>query len=78
MISTVFLFAPTVPSPPRPQNLQLTVPASLTAKDGSSGSDSPVTSSVMPTVKPLRGSSFFSSAYTAAICAGVVSLEDRP
>ena len=76
MISTVFLFAPTVPSPPRPQNLQLT-PSSALSK-GRSGRDRRVTSSTMPMVKLLTGRPAFRFSKAAAIWAGVVSLEDRP
>ena len=77
MISTVFLFAPTVPSPPRPQNLQLTTPAPPTST-GTSARDRWVTSSVMPTVKLFTGHPALRFSKAAAICAGVVSLLDRP
>ena len=36
------------------------------------------TSSVMPTVKPLRGAGFFSSSNTAFAIAGLKSFDDRP
>ena len=77
MISTVFLFAPTVPSEPRPQNLQLTAPFASGAKSGS-GRDRWVTSSTMPMVKLFTGSAARRFSKAAAIWAGVVSLLDRP
>ena len=78
MILMEFLFAPTVPSEPRPQNLQETVPAGVMLGAGSSGSDRPVTSSSMPTVKPLIGFSASRFLYTAMMQEGVVSFEPRP
>ena len=53
-----FLFAPTVPSPPRPQNLHSMVPGAAVLGAGTSGSDRFVTSSTMPMVNWRRGSSF--------------------
>ena len=56
MILTEFLFAPTVPSPPRPQNLHSLVPAAAVMGAGlTSGRDRKVTSSVMPRVKRSLG-----------------------
>ena len=56
MILTEFLLAPTVPSPPRPQNLHSLVPAAAVMGAGlTSGRDRPVTSSVMPRVKRSFG-----------------------
>ena len=74
MILTEFLFAPTVPSAPRPQNLQLLIPAGVVSGFSSSGSERFVTSSSIPTVK-----CFFSVfLYAAMIHAGVVSFDARP
>ena len=79
MILTEFLFAPTVPSPPRPQNLHSMVPAAaVLGADASSGRDSPVTSSTMPMVNSPRGSSLASSVKMANTDAGGVSLLPRP
>ena len=79
MILMEFLFAPTVPSPPRPQNLHSMVPSdAVFGQFGSSGSDRFVTSSTMPTVNSRRGSAFASSVYTANTEAGGVSFEPRP
>ena len=79
MILMEFLFAPTVPSPPRPQNLHSTVPAAaVLGLAGSSGSDRLVTSSTMPTVNSRAGASFSSSLYTANTDEGGVSFEARP
>ena len=62
MILMEFLLAPTVPSPPRPQNLHSMVPsAAVFGLFGSSGSDRFVTSSTMPTVNSRAGASFSSS-----------------
>ena len=56
MILTEFLFAPTVPSPPRPQNLHSLVPAAAVMGAGlTSGRDRKVTSSVIPRVKRSLG-----------------------
>ena len=78
MILIEFLFAPTVPSPPRPQNLQEIEPAGAVSATTFSGSESPVTSSTIPIVNPFLGSLFLRFSYTAKIEAGVVSLEPRP
>ena len=52
MILVEFLFAPTVPSPPRPQNLHSLVPGAEVIGAGlTSGRLRLVTSSVMPMVK---------------------------
>ncbi len=42
------------------------------------GSERKVTSSVIPTVNWLRGSAAERFPYTASICAGVVSFDERP
>ena len=74
-----FLLAPTVPSPPRPQNLHSTVPfAAVIGAGFTSGSERFVTSSTMPIVNLDLGSSFSSSLYTANIDDGGVSLEPSP
>ena len=74
----MFLFAPTVPSEPRPKNTARTVSAGSMSSDGSYGRLRPDTSSVMPTVNRRRGRSRASSANTPAIIAGVTSFDDRP
>ena len=51
MILMEFLFAPTVPSEPRPQNLQLIVPSGSVRSGAPTGRDRCVTSSTMPMVK---------------------------
>ena len=62
MIFVEFLLAPTVPSPPRPQNLHSTVPGADVIGAGlTSGKDKFVTSSTIPIVKRLFGASFSSS-----------------
>ena len=66
MILTEFLFAPTVPSPPRPQNLQAMGPSAEVIGAGlTSGKLKFVTSSTIPIVKRAFGASFSSSLYTA-------------
>ena len=50
-----FLLAPTVPSAPSPKNTARTAPAGSTSKSSSTGNESPVMSSTMPTVKWARG-----------------------
>ena len=62
MILVEFLLAPTVPSPPRPQNLHSTVPGVEVLGAGfTSGNDKFVTSSTIPIVKRGFGSSFNNS-----------------
>ena len=73
------LVAPTVPSPPRPQNLHSIVPgAAVFGQLESSGRERPVTSSTMPSVNSRQGSSFSSSVNTAKTDAGGVSFEPSP
>jgi hypothetical protein len=69
-----FLLAPTVPSAPRPQNLQAVVPAGAVIALFVRSSERFVTSSTIPTVK------FFydTLSHIAKISAGVVFLEPRP
>ena len=56
MILMACLFAPTVPSAPRPQNLHWMVPTGVTSgKDGSRGREECVRSSSMPTTKWFLG-----------------------
>ena len=77
MILMEFLFAPTVPSEPSPQNLQEMIDLPEVTMFSPTGSELWVTSSSMPTVKWF----FFSPSMlskTALICAGMVSFEDRP
>ena len=78
MILIEFLLAPTVPSAPRPKNTARTVSAGSTWNVSSTASDSPVTSSTMPTVKWRFGAPFASSSKTALTIAGVNSLDPRP
>ena len=54
-----FLLAPTVPSDPNPQNLHLTVPFADIFIGSAAGSEVLVTSSTIPIVNPLSGSSKF-------------------
>ena len=51
MILMEFLLAPTVPSEPRPQNLQEMVPSGSVSRGAPTGRDRWVTSSTMPMVK---------------------------
>ncbi len=78
MILIAILFAPTVPSDPRPQNLHEIFPSGAEVKPATSGMDRKVTSSFIPIVKLFFGESDASIWYTPAICAGVVSLDARP
>ena len=79
IIFVEFLFAPTVPSPPRPQNLHSTVPlADVIGAGLTSGKLNFVTSSTIPIVNLAFGASFSSSLYTANTDEGGVSLEPRP
>ena len=57
MILMEFLLAPTVPSEPRPQNLQAVVPAGAVLGLSSGVRDRKVTSSSMPMVKHFLGAS---------------------
>ena len=50
MILMEFLFAPTVPSAPRPQNLQLVVPAGVVTSGAPNSKERFVTSSLIPMV----------------------------
>jgi len=50
IILIAFLFAPTVPSEPMPQNLQRIVPSGSVLKSSTVGSELPVTSSTIPIV----------------------------
>ena len=79
MILIEFLFAPTVPSAPRPQNLHWIVPSpSVTSTGAPTSSERNVTSSTIPIVKWFLGCSSLRLSYTAMICAGVVSFEPKP
>ena len=51
MILMEFLLAPTVPSEPRPQNLQEMVPSGSVSRGAPTGRDRWVTSSTIPMVK---------------------------
>ena len=62
IIFVEFLLAPTVPSPPSPQNLHSTVPAAAVIGAGfTSGNERFVTSSTIPIVKRDFGVAFSSS-----------------
>ncbi len=78
IILIALLFAPTVPSEPKPQNLQLIVPSGVVSIISSSGRDNSVTSSIIPIVKGFLGLSFFMLLNTASICDGLVSFEPSP
>jgi len=79
IILVEFLLAPTVPSPPRPQNLHSTVPGAEVIGAGlTSGKLKLVTSSTIPIVNLALGASLASSVYIAKIEEGHVSLEPRP
>jgi hypothetical protein len=78
MILIEFLFAPTVPSAPSPKKTARTDPAGSASNDSSTFSDSPVTSSTIPTVKCCLGAGRSSSSKTALTIAGVNSLEPSP
>ena len=62
---TVFLFAPTVPSAPSPQNLQEIVDGDETTGLHVLGKDRCVTSSVMEIVNSIFGSAALRLSYTA-------------
>ena len=78
MIFIADLFAPTVPSDPRPQNLHLFVPFEVILTFSSTGSDSPVTSSTIDIVKLSFGFSDMIFLNTVRRCVGVVSFEPSP
>ena len=78
MILIEFLFAPTVPSEPSPQNLQQVVPSGVELNGAASLSESLVTSSSIPIVNFCLLVLAEAFAYTAAICSGVVFLLPRP
>src|SRR6056297_497146 len=71
MILIAFLFAPTVPSPPIPQNLQRTIDSGAVSITSDTGRDVFVISSVIPTVKLFFGSSFFKLSKTSLAIVGV-------
>ena len=77
MILMEFLFAPTVPSEPRPQNLQEMMLLPAVTMFSPTGREVKVTSSSMPTVKWFFCAPDMLS-YTALMWAGIVSLELRP
>ena len=72
------MLAPTVPSDPRPQNLQALVPSGVASISSVTSSEVLVTSSTIPKVNPFLGSSWAKLAYTAAIWPGFGSLEPKP
>ena len=72
------LIGATVPSLPRPQNLQAMVPRAATLGSAAMGRDRWVTSSLMLMVKPLMGSSAAAFLKAARMPPGVVSLEPKP
>ena len=79
IIFVEFLLAPTVPSPPSPQNLHSTVPfADVIGAGFTSGKLKLVTSSTIPTVKRDFGVSFESSLNIANTDDGGVSFDPSP
>ncbi len=78
MILMVLLFALTVPSAPSPKKRARWTSSASMRKLESCASEVPLTSSTMPTVKWLRGSSVESSSKTLLIIAGVSSFDDKP
>ena len=75
----MFLFAPTVPSEPRPKNTARTVSGGSMSSARSYGRLVPETSSVIPIVnRRLAAARAPSSSSTAATIAGVNSFEDSP
>ena len=72
------LFAPTVPSPPSPQNLHWTSPSGVASISSSIDNDVFVTSSIIPTVKLFLGSFDLRLSKTALTIDGVKSFEPRP
>ncbi|MPM59323.1 hypothetical protein SDC9_106163 [bioreactor metagenome] len=78
IIFMAVLFAPTVPSEPSPQILQLIVPSGEVSTMSVSGREVNVTSSTIPIVKLSFGSLFFKFSNTAMIWLGLVSFEDNP
>jgi len=74
----VFLFAPTVPSAPRPKNTARSVSGASTSSVASYSRLVPLTSSVIPIVNRARGRSRRSSVRTPAAMPGVNSLEESP
>ena len=79
MIFTDALFAPTVPSLPRPKNTAETSPAGgWRRNERSIGRLRRVTSSTMPTVKCGFGRGAASSSKTGLTIDGVSSLDDSP
>ena len=74
MILMEFLLAPTVPSAPSPQNLQLIVLSGVVLGLSPLSNDKCVTSSTIPSVNL----SFVVLLYTAMISAGIVSFEPNP
>ena len=78
MILIESLFAPTVPSEPKPQNLQAELPSAEVCGFSVLGSERFVTSSSIARVKPLTGSFASRFLYVAIISAGIVSYEPRP
>ncbi|OPZ37265.1 MAG: hypothetical protein BWY99_01901 [Synergistetes bacterium ADurb.BinA166] len=78
MIVMEFLFAPTVPSEPSPQNLQRIVPSGAAAMCSWTGRDVWVTSSTMLMVKRSLGWKSLRLSNTDLMWVGVVSFEPRP
>ena len=78
MMAIAFLFAPTVPSEPRPQNTAWVTSSELMSRSSSHGSELWLTSSWMPIVTWLRGRSAVISSNRPSSIAGVSSLLERP
>ncbi len=78
MIFTALSLAPTVPSEPKPQNLQLIVSSGVISSFSVSGKEVLETSSTIPIVKLSFG--FLSARFsnTDMMCEGRVSFEPNP
>ena len=78
MILIADLFAPTVPSEPKPQNLHSVKPGVSTSTPSARSKDKNVTSSLIPNVKNFLPFSAAKLSNTATISAGITSLELKP
>ena len=78
MILIALLLAPTVPSDPNPQNLHALVPSGVASISATASNEVLVTSSTIEIVNPSFGVSLVKLAKTAAISAGLGSLEPKP
>ena len=78
IILIAFLLAPTVPSEPSPQNLQLVIEGVWRIKSFISGKEVWFTSSSIPTVKLSFGFAIDKFSKIAYTCAGVTSFPPTP